>query len=162
MMFFHKIHHLKRHIEHFFGHGQILTALSRKGPMTQGELLEIVAEESVSRSDIPLDKILSELKKQKLITRENNGEDKRGDVISLTKRGELFARRIQMHNHFILNMSESLSGEEKDQLATILERLRSNTGGDEYSHFHFRGSHFDFGDHGHDRHRDHTGGKGEK
>jgi DNA-binding MarR family transcriptional regulator len=133
MMFFYKLHHFKRHIEHFSGHGQVLTALLQKGSMAQNELLEIVAGET-----LPLSKILSELEKQKLIKRGDN------DVVSLTKRGKHFAQRVQEHNRFILNMSDALSNEEKDQFAAILEKLRANTSDEEFSHFHFRGSHFGF------------------
>jgi hypothetical protein len=91
------------------------------------------------------------LRKQKLIICENcaqssaPGEDKQDGVVSLTKKGEMFAKRVQLHNQFILNISESLSEEEKGQFTAILEKLRSNTGGEEFSHFHFRGSHFGFG-----------------
>ncbi|GHV50598.1 hypothetical protein AGMMS49579_04440 [Spirochaetia bacterium] len=153
MMFFHKIHHLKRHIDHFFGHGQVLAALLQKGPADQSELLEIVTGERPSVDGMSLGKILSELEKQKLIKRGTPDEDNGRDVFSLTKKGETFAKRLQIHNHLILNMSGSLSGEEKDQLATILEKLRSNTGNEEFPHFHFRGSHFDFRENHHERRR---------
>jgi DNA-binding MarR family transcriptional regulator len=146
MMYFHHIHHLRRHIEHFFGHGQILTAILQRGPTTQSGLLAIVG------SDIPLEKTLSELEKRRLIKRST---DTGGDVFSLTKRGEGFARRLLMHAPFIQHISESLSDEEKDQFAAILEKWRSNTDGEEFSHFHFRGSHFGF-DPGH------TGGRGDQ
>ncbi|GHV02541.1 hypothetical protein FACS189485_03220 [Spirochaetia bacterium] len=159
MVFFHNIHHVKRHIDHFFGHGQVLTALLQKGPLAQSELLEIVDSKRQSADGahgIPLGKTLSELEKRRLIKREGKG----GDVFSLTKRGEHFAGRLQIHERLI-QMSESLSEEEKDQFTVILEKMRSNRD-EAFSHFHFRGSHFDF-DHGHDHHtQGRTGNRGNK
>jgi DNA-binding MarR family transcriptional regulator len=162
MLFFHNIHHLQRHIDHFFGHGQVLKALSQKGPMSQSELLEIVAGEppsvdgtspdGTSVDSVSLGKTLSELEKQKFITRsKQRHEDKQDDVFSLTKRGEHFAKRLQIHEHFVQNISESLSDEEQDQLTAIIEKLHSKAGSEEFAHFHFRGSHFDFDGNHHEK-----------
>jgi DNA-binding MarR family transcriptional regulator len=145
-----RFQNFNRHADRFFGQGPILTAILRQGPTTQSELLEIVDSELRS-----LNETLSQLEKQRLIKRsKQRGEGSQGDVFSLTKTGEMFARRFQIHEYFTQNISESLSEGEKEQLTAILEKLRSTTGGDEYSHFHFRGSHFGFDDR-HDRH-DHS------
>jgi DNA-binding MarR family transcriptional regulator len=137
MMFFHHIHHLdRRRADRFFGQGKVLTAILRKGPTTQSELLEIVDSET-----------LAELEKRRLIKR----EDKRSDVFALTKRGEMIAKRFQIHEYFTQNISESLSDEEKDQLTTIIEKLHSNKRSEEFAHFHFRGSHFGFDGNHHEK-----------
>jgi DNA-binding MarR family transcriptional regulator len=148
-MFARRFQNFDRHAERFLSQGKILLALLRKGSTTQDELLEIVDGET-----------LSVLEKQRSIKREDN----RGDFFSLTKTGEMKARRFQIHDLFTRNMSGSLSDGEKDQLTAIIAKLHSNTGGDEFSHFHFRGSHFSF-DRDHDHHdhtHGHTGGRGDK
>jgi DNA-binding MarR family transcriptional regulator len=170
-MFARRFQNLNRHADRFFGQGPILTAILRKGPATQSELLKIVDSERPSVDGMSFGKTLAELEKRRLIKRsKRQREDKQGDVFSLTKKGEIFAKRFQVHEYFTQNISKSLSDEEKEQLTTILEKLRSDTGGGGYSHFHFRGSHFDFDgrsdrhrphEHSHDHH-DHTHGKADK
>jgi DNA-binding MarR family transcriptional regulator len=99
MMFFHH-HHLNRRTDRFFGQGKVLMAIMRKGPMPQNELLEILDSGRLLVDGMSLSKTLSELGKRRLIKRENNGEDNRSDVFSLTEKGEMFAKRFQMHDLF--------------------------------------------------------------
>ncbi|MFP3043617.1 MarR family winged helix-turn-helix transcriptional regulator [Treponema primitia] len=146
MKFFRHIQHGDHHHDRFFAQGNVLIALLQKGPVTQNELLEIIDNERPLVNGKPPSEILSELEKMKFIKRENNGEDKRGDIFSLTKKGEMLANRLQIHYRFMKNMSESFSDEEKEQFTAILEKLHPNTNGAEYAHFHFRGSHSEFVD----------------
>jgi DNA-binding MarR family transcriptional regulator len=143
-LFARRFQNFNRRAERFLRQGKVLSVILRKGPATQSELIEIV-----DRDQQQLSETLAELENQKSIKRgrqrENNAEDTYSDVFSLTKTGEMMARRFQIHDLFTRNISESMSDEEKKQLTAIIEKLRSNTGGEEFSHFHFRGSHFGFG-----------------
>jgi DNA-binding MarR family transcriptional regulator len=148
-----RFQNLNRRRDRFLNQGKVLMAILRKGPTTQGELLEIVDNDPQHLSET-----LSVLEKQRSIKRSKQ----RREVFSLTKTGEMKARRFQIHDLFTRNMSGSLSDEEKDQLTAIITKLHSNTDGEEFSHFHFRGSHFGFNDDHHDHTHGHTGGKGDK
>ncbi|GHT91008.1 hypothetical protein FACS1894140_0710 [Spirochaetia bacterium] len=157
-LFAKRFENFNRHAERFLCQGKVLSAISRKGSITQSELLKTTDYEPQYLSEI-----LSELERQKSIK-----HGKQDDVFSVTKTGEMKAQRFQIHDLFTRNMSGSLSDEEKDQLTAIIEKLHSNAGGGEVSHFHFHGSHFGF-DHrlGHDHHHDidrhgHTGSRDDK
>jgi DNA-binding MarR family transcriptional regulator len=141
-----KFQNFNRHAERFFSQGKVLAAILREGSAMQSELLEAVGGDPARLSEI-----VSELEKQRSIKRseqrrENSAEG--GEVFSLTKTGELKARRFQIHDLFTRNITESLSDEEQGQLTAIIEKLRLRSGGEASSHFHFRGEHFHFGGRG--------------
>jgi hypothetical protein len=63
MMIFRNMHRLKRHINHFFGHGQVLTVLLKKGPTAQSELFESIAGERPSVDDPSVDSMSLQFEK---------------------------------------------------------------------------------------------------
>jgi DNA-binding MarR family transcriptional regulator len=139
-LFAKRFQNLNRHADRFLYQGKVLMAIWRKGSVTQSELLEIIDSDPQHLSET-----LSELEKQRSIKRENNAKSKQGDIFSLTRTGEMKAGRFQIHDLFTRNMSGTLSNEEKGQLTAIIEKMHSRSGREEFSHFHFHGSHFDFG-----------------
>ncbi|MDR1300327.1 MAG: MarR family transcriptional regulator [Candidatus Nomurabacteria bacterium] len=141
-MFFHHMHHINRHSNHLFGQEKILTTLLEKGALTQSELMEIADIKAPSLSET-----LSKLERRRLIKRDNSSDDKRSNIISLTKNGERLAKgHKKFHDKFEKRMFGSLTEDEKEQLAIILEKMHTNIDDDRRSRFHFRGSHFGLND----------------
>lgn len=117
-----------------------MITLLEKGAIPQSELVEIVDIKAPSLSET-----LTRLERRRLIKRDNSSDDKRNNIISLTKTGERLAKNYQKFSHrFEKQMFGSLSEEEKEQLMTILGKMHANIDRDENSHFHFRGGHFGF------------------
>jgi MarR family transcriptional regulator for hemolysin len=134
------MHHINRYSSHWLGQEKILITLLEKGAMAQSDLLKITKIKASSLSEA-----LSKLENRRLIKRASTPEDKRSNMISLTKKGRHFAdHHKQHHNHLEERMFGSLTKEEQAQMVAILGKMHANIDRDRRSHFHFRGGHVSF------------------
>ena len=101
---------------------RILIVLGETGPITQQELTEHLRIQPASASEV-----IAKLENAGLVIRSINEADRRTAVISLTEQGlrqseEARAQRIERHRQ----MFSALSGEEKEQLLRLTEKLNSD------------------------------------
>jgi DNA-binding MarR family transcriptional regulator len=137
------MHHINRHSDHWSGQEKILTTLLDSGAMTQHDLAKLVDITAPSLSEA-----LVKLEKRKFIKRETNSQDKRSNLVSLTKRSQKIVERYKRHQKEMeKQMFDSLTESEKSQMLAILEKMHSDIDKSHHSHFHFRGKHFSFDNH---------------
>ncbi len=112
-----RAYHQQDHAHHAQGH--VLSLIMEKGPMNQGELLEILDVRSSSLSEI-----LSKLERNGYITRERDETDKRRFIISATsKANEMTGNDIEARRENAQHLFSVLSDEERTQLQTILNKI---------------------------------------
>jgi DNA-binding MarR family transcriptional regulator len=134
--FYHHMRHMSQYKQWFAGQGKILELLLKNKSLSQNKLLEILGIKAPSLSEL-----LAKLEKQKLIKRTTDPNDSRGNIISLTAKGKMYAKSSRkMSVHHSSQMFASLSEYEKEQLAHILDKLHKNRHSD--MHVHFHGHHF--------------------
>eukprot|EP00831_Metopus_contortus_P072724 TRINITY_DN66346_c0_g1_i1.p3 TRINITY_DN66346_c0_g1~~TRINITY_DN66346_c0_g1_i1.p3 ORF type:complete len:207 (-),score=38.97 TRINITY_DN66346_c0_g1_i1:312-932(-) len=110
-----RVYHRRDHAHHAQHH--ILYLIMERGPMPQGELLEILDVRSASLSEV-----LGKLERQGMIVRERNEKDKRSFVVSATPLARTLAAGrgggIKADGLFAC-----LDDEERLQLGNILEKI---------------------------------------
>ena len=100
----------------------VLIALGRTGPVTQKALTEHLEIQPATMSDA-----LQGLENAGLIRRYESPDDRRTALIELTEEGRqeaeaAYARRMERH----AQMFADFSGEEKDELISLLEKLNAS------------------------------------
>ena len=139
-------HHFHGHVEH--AQMRVLVILYHKGQMTQRELQQLLDIRSTSLSEI-----LKKLENRGLITRNQNENDKRSVIVSLTEQGATKAHSVATTAHQALDtLFEPLSEMERAQLASILRKVISSY---ETHAFDSPMHHYHGGDgctHGHEHH----------
>lgn len=100
---------------------QALSVLHRvQGPVTMGELAEML---SVRRAN--LTGLVDTLARRSLVQRVLNPRDRRSFLVEITPEAESFlAEFLPRHWRFLTSLTSGLSGNEVQQLADLLDRLR--------------------------------------
>jgi DNA-binding MarR family transcriptional regulator len=105
------------------GEWRILAALPRTGPLTAGQIVEIVGQDkaNVSRS-------LTGLSEKQLIVKMPNPKHKRSPIIWLTHAGlELYEHIVPVFTEQAEMFCAVLTKKEKDSLCRLLDKLKDNT-----------------------------------
>lgn len=104
-------------------HFTVLTSLSEQGPASQAELGRRLW---IDRSD--LHALLNELEGDGLVERIRDAEDRRRNVVALTRRGAAALKRLDKRVDAAQNaLLGPLSATERRQLRGLLERLVDDT-----------------------------------
>ena len=121
---FHKTVQCMRRSHHFHGHAEhaqmrVLVILYHKGQTTQRELQQFLDIRSTSLSEI-----LKKLENRGLIARNQNENDKRSVIVSLTDQGLAKANSVATSRHQTIDaLFAPLSAMECAQLASILRKV---------------------------------------
>lgn len=76
--------------------------------------------------------ITDQLEAEGLVRREPDPQDRRAFTVKLTPRGrQVFARMAQEHEGWVIELFEGLSSSEKEQMYTLLGRLKTHLNGKE-------------------------------
>lgn len=103
-------------------HGNILFQLSIKSEMTMGEL-----SEKINRDKSTTTVLVRKLERDGLVCRNNDENDKRNRLISLTEKGKEFNSAINaISKELIETFYKGFSEEEKNQFFEFLKRIDNN------------------------------------
>ncbi len=103
-------------------HGNILFQLSIKSEMTMGEL-----SEKINRDKSTTTVLVRKLERDGLVCRNNDENDKRSKLISLTEKGKEFNYAINaISKELIETFYKGFSEEEKKQFFEFLKRIDNN------------------------------------
>ncbi|MBC6714252.1 MarR family transcriptional regulator [Treponema sp. Marseille-Q3903] len=103
-------------------HGNILFQLSIKSEMTMGEL-----SEKINRDKSTTTVLVRKLERDGLVCRNNDENDKRNRLISLTEKGKEFNSAINaISKELIETFYKGFSEEEKKQFFEFLKRIDNN------------------------------------
>lgn len=73
--------------------------------------------------------LLDGLEREELIERHADANDRRALCVELTKKGKRLAKAVvEQHSQWIGSLYGNLSAQEREQLATLLEKVASNLG----------------------------------
>ena len=100
-------------------HFTVLTSLSEQGPTSQAELGRRL---SIDRSD--LHALLGELERDGIVTRVRDEQDRRRNVVMLTRAGQSVLARLDMRVDTAQDaLLEPLSAGERRELSRLLQKL---------------------------------------
>lgn len=100
-------------------HFTVLTSLSEQGPTSQAELGRRL---SIDRSD--LHALLGELERDGIVTRVRDEQDRRRNVVMLTRAGQSVLARLDMRIDTAQDaLLEPLSAGERRELSRLLQKL---------------------------------------
>lgn len=100
-------------------HFTVLTSLSEQGPTSQAELGRRL---SIDRSD--LHALLGELERDGIVTRVRDEQDRRRNVVTLTRAGQSVLARLDMRIDTAQDaLLEPLSAGERRELSRLLQKL---------------------------------------
>jgi DNA-binding MarR family transcriptional regulator len=105
------------------GEWRVLATLPRTGPLTAGQIVEIVGQDkaNVSRS-------IAGLSEKQLIVKMPNPRHKRSPIIWLTHAGlELYERIVPVFTEQAEMFCSALRKKERDTLCRLLDKLKDNT-----------------------------------
>ncbi|MDR1659945.1 MAG: MarR family transcriptional regulator [Desulfovibrio sp.] len=147
-----RAHHHHGHAEH--AQMRVLALLKGRKSMNQRELQEMLNVRSASLSEI-----LGKLEHRGFIERRHDEQDKRNFLITVTGRGSAAAAANEdVRRKSADALFASLSGEERQQLAELLDKiiraLEKSASGHVHYHDHGAGYPHGRGRHGHDGHGD--------
>lgn len=102
---------------------EVLTVLLERGPMSIQELGQFL----ICEADHP-SRLISRIEKQGLVSRQQNPDDKRAVLLSLTEDGSKAAKAaLTAESKLDSWIQKQLSGVEIDQVAGALERILRNS-----------------------------------
>jgi DNA-binding MarR family transcriptional regulator len=145
-----RAHHHHGHAEH--AQMRVLALLRDRNSMSQRELQEMLNVRSASLSEI-----LGKLEHRGFIGRRHDERDKRNFIVTVTGRGSaVVAAGEDVRRKSDEALFASLSGEERQQLAELLDKiiraLEKSASGHGRHHDHGAGHRHGRGRHGHDGH----------
>lgn len=111
---------LRGHSDGKVSQRRVLLTLRQRGTMTQRELLEEMGVRPASLSEL-----LSKLEGRGLIRKERSETDRRNYEIQLTEEGQLALEDMQAKRRAMPDLLEGLTQEEVEQLAALLDKLRT-------------------------------------
>lgn len=108
------------------GQFAVLEALYHKGDMTVGQVQEKILSSS---GTIPL--IINNLEKRGYLIRMEDETDKRRCILHITQSGQALMAEVYPRNEArIIELMETWTGEEKEQLAILLKKHGEKTNGE--------------------------------
>ena len=111
---------LRNHTEGKGSQRRVLSLLRARGPLTQQEILEEMGVRPGSLSEL-----LHKLEARGYIQKEKSAADKRNYNVSLTPDGAAALEEMQaQYGAAMSDLLSGLTGEEREQLAALLEKLR--------------------------------------